>query len=501
MWVRQHHLDARSGAPAPLPIPARITSNEEFVPPPQSLRQQEYEARVNRLAVAAAQRQGLTLREFLGTSAGMAAAMTAMNQVFGSSYDVRAEEVDDPNAYRERGPKDHFVLDMQTHHTNTDYPVFEDSDDVRRYAAFFRVMQPEVDPTRYVEETNRSHYVKEVFLDSDTDMAFISGVPTRDWSKCPLPPDQMAATRKYVNDLAGTRRVLAHGLIRPNLGLGELDEMERQAKELKVEAWKFHTGADLGEWVWRADDEKRVYPFWEKTRALGIKNLCFHKGLPLGAFNEEGCLADDIEKAARDWPDLNFIIYHSGFRGFGSTSKGPGRRMEDPRLDHAQEIPWTSDLLWMLRRNPQLKNVYFELGNTFHQTSMYAPEMCMHMLGQMLQVVGADRILWGTDTIWAGSPRSQIERFRRIQIRDDLIERYGYPSLTDEIRAKIFGLNAARLFGLDPVAQQQAIKTDNLTRMRDEHHDTLEPSNAQYGWVWEGAGEPTAPVGQDERAH
>ena len=190
----------------------------------------------------------------------MAAAMTAMNQVFGSCYDVRSEEVDDKDAYRERGPKDYFVLDMQTHHTSTDYPFSEDSDDIRRYAPFFRVMQPEVDPTKYVEETNRAHYVKEVFLDSDTDMAFISGVPTRDWSKAPLPPDQMAATREYVNDLAGTRRVLAHGLIRPNLGLVELDEMERQAKELKVEAWKFHTGADLGDWVWRADDEKRVAP-------------------------------------------------------------------------------------------------------------------------------------------------------------------------------------------------------------------------------------------------
>ena len=143
MWVRQHHLDARSGAP--LPIPARITSNEEFLPPPQSQRQQEYEARVNRLAVATAQRQGLTLREFLGTSAGMAAAMAAMNQVFGSSYDVRAEEVDNPDAYRERGPKDEFVFDMQTHHTDTAYPFSEDSDDVRRYATFFRVSQPELE--------------------------------------------------------------------------------------------------------------------------------------------------------------------------------------------------------------------------------------------------------------------------------------------------------------------------------------------------------------------
>ena len=59
-------------------------------------------------------------------------------------------------------------------------------------------------------------------------MAIISGVPTRNWDKNPLPPDQMVATRKYVNDLAGSQRVLSHGLLRPNLGKKELDEMERQ---------------------------------------------------------------------------------------------------------------------------------------------------------------------------------------------------------------------------------------------------------------------------------
>ena len=66
-----------------------------------------------------------------------------------------------------------------------------------------------------VELLNRPHYVKEVFGDSDTVMAVISGVPSRDWDKNPLPPDQMVATRKFVNDLAGSRRVLSHGLLGP----------------------------------------------------------------------------------------------------------------------------------------------------------------------------------------------------------------------------------------------------------------------------------------------
>lgn len=95
-----------------------------------------------------------------------------------------------------------------------------------------------------------------MFFDSDTVMAIISGVPTRTWDKNPLPPDQMAATRDYVNELAKSQRVLTHGLIRPNLGRQELDEMDRQAKELKVCAWKMYTGAEIGEKAWWLDDEE-----------------------------------------------------------------------------------------------------------------------------------------------------------------------------------------------------------------------------------------------------
>src|SRR5262249_60142321 len=104
----------------------------------------------------------------------------------------------------------------------------------------------------------------------------------------PPPPAGRAAPRRYVNDLAGSRRVLAHGLIRPNLGLGELDEMERQVKELKVEAWKFHTGADLGEWVWRADDERRGFPLLGENPAPGGKNPPLPQGPPRGPLQQGG---------------------------------------------------------------------------------------------------------------------------------------------------------------------------------------------------------------------
>jgi predicted TIM-barrel fold metal-dependent hydrolase len=496
MWVRKCDLDAENDFLPP--IPSRIASNEEFVPPPQSAEQKEYEDRLAAISERAAKRQGRSRRDFLRSGSGMAAALVALNQVHGNCYEVAADEVDDPKAFEERWPKDQFILDVQTHHVDVASKWYDDTPAGRGIKNFFLMLKPGAKSmAQAVELLNRAHYVKEVFGDSDTVMAVISGVPSREWDKNPLPPDQMVATRQFVNDLAGSRRVLSHGLLRPNLGKPELEEMERQVKELKIEAWKMYTGAEIGEKAWRMDDEKVAYPFWEKTKALGIKNLCVHKGLPLGAFNEEACRPLDLEKAAKDWPDLNFIVYHSGFRGYGWLASGTGIKVVDPKSTDPQEIPWISDILRILKRNPEIKNIYFELGGTFGILAPNAPKVCMHMLGQMLQVAGADHILWGTDSIWNGSPQPQIELLRRLKISDDLIEKHGYTQLTPEVKNQIFGLNAARILGVDHEAARKAIKTDKLAALRRERrYDPQSRTNMQYGWVWvEDGGVPTMPVG------
>src|SRR5262245_34277864 len=272
MWVRQCDLDARNDAPSP--IPTRIASNEEFIPPPQSPQQKEFEARLKDISERSARRQGLSRRDFLRTGSGMAGALLALNQAFGTVYDVRAEEADDQKAFEERWPKDQFVFDIQTHHVDVSRKWYDDTPDGKKVQQFFRLLRPlALKLEDSLDQLNRVHYVKEVFGDSDTVMAVISGVPSREWDKNPLPPDQMVATRQYVNELAGSQRVLSHGLLRPNLGEKELDEMERQVKQLKIDAWKMYTGAELGEKAWFMDDEKVAYPFWERTKKLGVKNL------------------------------------------------------------------------------------------------------------------------------------------------------------------------------------------------------------------------------------
>jgi len=115
----------------------------------------------------------------------------------------------------------------------------------------------------------------------------------------------------------------------------------------------------------------------------------------------------------------------------------------------------------------------------------------------MIQVAGPDHILWGTDSIWNGSPQSQIERLRRLKIAQDLIDRFGYPQLTADVKNQIFGLNAAKILGVDHAAERKAIKTDRLSALKGgRRYDPTTRTNTQYGWLWvEDGRDPTTPVG------
>lgn len=95
--------------------------------------------------------------------------------------------------------------------------------------------------------------------------------------------------------------------------------------------------------------------------------------------------------------------------------------------------------------------MYAELGSTWRAV-MGDPDQAAHLLGKLLLAVGEDRILWGTDSIWYGSPQDQIAAFRAFSITEEFQERFGYPALTDAVKAKILGLNAAGVFGIGGAA-------------------------------------------------
>ena len=105
-------------------------------------------------------------------------------------------------------------------------------------------------------------------------------------------------------------------------------------------------------------------------------------------------------------------------------------------------------------------------------------------MGKNIKHYGADKVLWGTDCVWWGSPQWCIDAFKRFQISDELCERFGYKKITREDKARIFGLNAAELYGVDPAQAREAIREDSLGKIRAAYlHRGLEPDNAAHGWV------------------
>jgi predicted TIM-barrel fold metal-dependent hydrolase len=303
-------------------------------------------------------------------------------------------------------------------------------------------------------------------------MGLISTPPGPYPQEAVVPPREMTHIRDEINRITQSRRMLAHGLITPQLGQADLDFMDQQAASLKVDAWKGYTGAapkgfDHG---WFVDDEKIAYPMLERARKLGVKRVCLHKGLPLGPVADYNHPRDVI-KAARDFPDIDFLLYHAGLLGV-TAAKPSG------------EVPWTTEFCHMKKKEPGLRNIYMELGSTFGQLVTTNPTACAHLVGQIVDAFGADHVLWGTDSIWYGTPQWQIEAFRRFEIPQALLDSHKYAPLTGAVKEQIFGLNAARVFGVDVQATRNDIPQDYLSRMKMAYLDRgRDPSHRWYGWV------------------
>jgi len=465
-----------------VPLPTRLVSNEEFSPLPQTSAQREVEDRIRTEAGHLARRLGLSRRDFLRTSGGMATSLLAMNAVFGRFFDVTEVEAAEPAAFQERRGEPVFIFDVQLHYVGAGYD--SENAEAQRQGAVTkqgllalrqqaRRANPQLASDRgTVADLSWANFVKEVFLDSETAIGLISTPPGPYPQEAVVPPKEMTHIRDEINRVTQSRRMLAHGLVTPQLGQADLDFMELQAATLKVDAWKAYTGAapkgfDRG---WFLDDEQIAYPMLEKARALGVRRLCVHKGLPLGPIADYNH-PRDLLKAAKDFPDIDFLVYHAGLLG-AMAAKPSG------------EVPWTTEFCQMKQQEPGLTNLYMELGSTFGQLVTTNPTACAHLLGQVIEAFGADHVLWGTDSIWYGTPQWQIEAFRRFEIPEALIARHRYAPLTRAVKEQIFGLNAARVFGVDVHATRNELPKDYLSRIKMAYLDEGgAPSHRWYGWV------------------
>jgi hypothetical protein len=474
--------DMRRGLQTEVPLPTRLVSNEEFPPLPQTAAQREVEDRILTAAGRLAPKLGLSRRAFLRTSGGMAASLLAMNAVFGRFFNVSEVEAAEPAAAQEGAGSPFFIFDVQLHYVGAAYdPTNAEADRkgaVSKGALLgLRKRSQRMNPklasdSGTLADLAWQNMIKEVFLDSETAIGLISTPPGPYPQEAVVPPKEMTHIRDEINRITQSRRMLAHGLVTPQLGQTDLDFMELQAETLKVDAWKAYTGAcPKGfEHGWFVDDEKIAYPMLEKARQLGIRRFCVHKGLPLGTIADYNHPRDLI-KAAKDFPDIDFLVYHSGL--LGVTAPKPNG-----------EIPWTTEFCEMKRKELGIRNIYMEMGSTFAQLVTTNPSACAHLLGQMIDAFGADHVLWGTDSIWYGTPQWQIEAFRRFEIPAALADKHGYAPLTRAVKEQIFGLNAARVFGVDVSAKRNEIPADYLSQIRMAYLDEgPTPSHRFYGWV------------------
>ncbi|HSK72658.1 MAG TPA: amidohydrolase family protein [Pyrinomonadaceae bacterium] len=475
-WIQKCDVDENN-----LPIPTQIVSNEEFAPIDQTEQQKQVEHRLIEIASASAKKLGISRRKFLASTGGMAAGFLALNSVFGRFFEVDEKELFEAALSDEKFPKNQFIFDIHTHHVAAKKII--QNPPLLRYrdaGAAWGNKDLQGKEHRW-EDLYLANYIKEMFLDSDTVMAVITGLPAKTDAENVLPPAEMIETRAEINGLTKSRRIVAHGLFSPDLGKRDMEAMHRQFEKMKVEAWKGYPGQPLadGSVGWWMDDEKVAYPAYEYSRKIGIKNICVHKGLPLPGWDLEHSSPRDVEKAAKDFPDLNFLIYHAAFKGVADA-----REAIQDDFKTKTNIPWVSDLCAMKKRNPKMKNVYMDLGTTFGMTAITQPKLCAFMLGQMLDAFGEDHVLWGTDSIWWGSPQWQIEAFRRLQMPEDLQKRFGFKALTDKVKAKILGLNSARVYGIDVKAKMNAIPSDYVTKLKAKYRaEGAQPSNTQYGWI------------------
>src|SRR5205085_12684221 len=148
------------------------------------------------------------------------------------------------------------------------------------------------------------------------------------------------------------------------------------------------------------------------------------------------------------------------------------------------DFAWHDVLMKLKARNAKMTNVYPEIGSSFGSLAIAHPEMAMHLIGKNVKNFGADHVIWGTDCLWWGSPQWVIDAFKRFQISDKLCDKFGYKKLSKEDKAKIFGLNAAKLYGVDVSAKRNALPKDTFSKLKVAYHDQGgQRENAAAGWV------------------
>jgi len=463
-----------------LPIKVDTATNGEYPPIPLKPVHRHAHRLAFESATTNAKRLGIDRRSFLVSACGAASTLLAFNDAYarsgerGGFYQIETEAALDMQLARSAVDGAEFIFDVQGHFVNPTGAWLKRLPPGARPLQSFTSSarcEPHRGPGQldYLRCIGPEQFVKDVFMDSDTDLMVLSFVPsTREGE--PLTIEEAAATADIVERLNGTHRLMLHGRVNPNQP-GDLEGMDELAARYKISAWKTYTqwGPD-GTGGFFMDDEPGIRLI-EKARKLGIRNIAIHKGLAFGPKSYEHSTCVDIGRVARRYPDINFLIYHSGF--VPDKAEGPY---------NPQRLDGVDALVTSLQSNGVTpgSNVYAELGSTW-RLAMRDPDTAAHTIGKLVKYCGENNVLWGTDSIWYGSPQDQIQAFRAFQIAPALRDKYGYAEITRQLRAKIFGLNALKIYPVAADVLKQHVRQDKVALQREEYRAEPDPSFVTYG--------------------
>ena len=461
-----------------LPIKLDTTTNGEFAPIPLDPVHHHARHLAHDAATINAKHLGLSRRAFLASACGAASTLAAMSTAYaadgrrGGFFDLPRDASLDLQVARSALDTNEFIFDVQGHFVNPTgawtRSLPAGAQPLLSFAQNKRCATASEPGLGYLQCLNSDAFIKDVFLDSDTDLVVLSFVPSTRKAE-PLTIEEATATAAIVERLKGTHRMLIHGRVNPNQE-GDLEGMDMLAERYRIAAWKTYTQWGPDGRGFFLDDEPGL-ALIEKARKLNIKNIAVHKGLPFGQRSYEHSTCVDIGRVARRFPDVNFLIYHSGF--VAGKPEGPYDAARTDGIDA---------LVTSLRENgiKPNANVYAKLGSTWRFV-MRDPDSAAHALGKLLKYVGEDNVLWGTDSIWYGSPQDQIQAFRTFQVADPLIDKYGYPKMTPALRAKVFGRNALKVYSIAPDIVKKHLADDSIAQDRLAYREHADPNFVTHG--------------------
>jgi hypothetical protein len=298
----------------------------------------------------------------------------------------------------------------------------------------------------------------------------------------------------------------------PNMKPQYLDEelnlmMERaQAYRKKLRGWKTYCAWGDVPYAsgWFFDTDTGM-AFLEQVLNVSRKvkevppTVATHKGFALPGFDQRAATPRDIGPAAKAYRGVRFLVYHSGY-DTGDTQRPYAGD------DKARSDTHTVDgLIKSLRENDydatkfrkkgerfgNVPNVYAELGSVWRDV-MRDPDQSAHLLGKLINYVGPKRVVWGTDSLWYGSPQPEIVAMRRFEFTNRGKELYGLPyglegdvedptrkapSPDRTIRNGILGRNAARAYRVNPDHKRGEIECGEVNEMRERGYLRGEPGS------------------------